>query len=476
MKQQIPQKTIFSSKQWDFIYTNSRIDVMEGTARSGKTSIGRFKFGLRVKESSCTQHMIAASTSVVARRNIVDCDFGFKEMFGDVVDDGKDPKKGNYLTFIDSKGRKKYIYIVGFKDKARWKDILGSTVGCILIDEINLADKDFIAQAYRSGASVKDWYLCATLNPANPDLEIYDTFINRTRPLKKYIKQIPTETLDFLKKCPNKPITGAAYWFFNFNDNPVMTEDLVSFFKEMYPVDSFYYNSLVLGLRGVTEGVVFGKYITDQLDIELKDTLDHSWQDDYIRFAIGIDLGNNEIKRGTVLTFTGVMRKYAALTVIDSFECSSTEANALVLEIALKIYEWYYSIRSAKKFTGVYIDGYGAIELLIPTIRKKVYEMGISKFLPIELAIKFGEDGGRKARLLLFMLLINQKRLRFNKTSGAQKTKLMFKKLVYNEDDGLPLDNNQIEMDYYDSCGYATTPFLTQFNEALLPEHYKPKW
>lgn len=458
---------IFSQKSWDFIFTNSKIDILEGTARSGKSTVALFKFGFRVNESSSNQHIIAAATTVVARRNLIDRNFGFKEMFKGVVREGTDTKKGNHLVFTDSRGVEKYIYIVGYQDKARWKAILGSTIGCVLVDEINLADPDFIAQAYRSGASVDDWYLSGTLNPANPDLEIYE-FINRTRPLKKYVDYIPHELIDYLKSSKLKPLNRAVYWFFDFNDNPIMTDELVNEFKQLYPVGSFYYNSLILGLRGVTEGAVFGKYISDDLDINLHDTPERGWQDDFIRFAVGIDLGNNEIKRGTILTFTGVMRKFEGLTVIDSYACNSVESNALVLEIANKTMEWYNSVGVKNKFTGVYIDGYGAIQILIPTIRKKLYESGMNQFTYVDLCIKFGDDGGRMARLLLFMLLINQKRLRFNSTKGAQLTKTQMKKLVYAED-GLPLDENKIEIDYYDSLGYATTPFLKKFNEALTP-------
>ena len=39
-----------------------------------------------------------------------------------------------------------------------------------------------------------------------------------------------------------------------------MTEDKVNRFKQMYPSDSFFFASKILGLRGVVEGVIFGKY------------------------------------------------------------------------------------------------------------------------------------------------------------------------------------------------------------------------
>lgn len=307
--------------------------------------------------------------------------------------------------------------------------------------------------------------MCITLNPANPDLPLYTNIINRARPIAKYLNEIPSSIIEDLSK--SKPMEGSYYWHFNFNDNPVMTPELIERFKEVYPPDSFYYSSLVEGKRGVTEGVIFGKYLNETHDIKLVNTNNHAWEDDYMRFSVGIDLGNNEIKRGTILTFFGVGKNYEFGTNIFVYQCKSTESVALVNEIANKVVAWYYSLISLNKFDGVYIDGYGAIQILIPTIRKKIHELLKNEFIHVDLAIKFGDDGGRMARMMLYLLLINQHRVFFNKDDpGAQELKRNMKKLVYDED-GLPLDENKIENDYYDSSCYAITPFLTKYNEVL---------
>jgi len=55
-----------------------------------------------------------------------------------------------------------------------------------------------------------------------------------------------------------------------------MTQDKVDLFKSLYPKDSFYYASKILGLRGVSEGVIFkmldDSYLSKQREyiIELK--------------------------------------------------------------------------------------------------------------------------------------------------------------------------------------------------------------
>ena len=74
----------------------------------------------------------------------------------------------------------------------------------------------------------------------------------------------------------------------------------------MYPTDSFYYASKILGLRGVVEGVIFGKYLNDTfLSKNINEFIDGRNQDidevlfdlknaRHIKYTIGVDLGSNQ--------------------------------------------------------------------------------------------------------------------------------------------------------------------------------------
>lgn len=469
-----------SPKSLDFIAYPSTIDILEGTARSSKSTSALIKLGLRINSSNYNQFFISGATSTVVRRNLVDNQNGFLDLFKGFVKEGTETRKyGNHLIFIDSKKRKKIIYIFGFRDKARWINVLGSTLGGGLIDEINAAHQDFINEIHRAFSSMDDYWLGATLNPDNPDKEVYQSFINRTRPLKKWVYDIPFEIIKELKRIPaDKTMKNAIYWHFNFNDNPIMTYDKIEAFKEKYPVDSFYYMSKIKGIRGVVEGVIFGKYLNDSFIAKVID-VNYMAQNQkmneiefniktnkYIRYSIGMDLGNNDIKKGTILTFSGVERGFKGVHPIDVYEAESSEANALVVEVCDKIISWHKMIRDDMLFDAVYIDGYGAVELLIPTIRKRLHALGY-KHIKVELAIKFGDDGGRKVRMMLLLLLISQGKIKWNNTKGCKKSIEAVKRLVY-ADDGLPLDENQIEMDYYDSLCYSITPYTTKLNNEIL--------
>lgn len=472
----------FSEKSIDLIAYPSRIDIAEGTARSSKSTSMMFKFGLRVNASEYNQFFIAGNTKDVARRNLIDNKNGFMDMFKGHVRDGTNVAKyGTHLIFTDTKGRQKIIYIFGFKDKARWEKVLGATLGGGVIDEINTADPTFVKEVQRSIISVDNSWLGATLNPDNPDKDIYAELINKTRPLKKWVCDIPFEIIEELKRVKKSDvIPGGIYWHFNFNDNPIMNQEKIDYFKKLYPPGSFYYNSKILGIRGVAEGTIFGKYLTDdfftkpieivyQAKKQLMSEIEYNFKTNkYIRYTIGIDLGNNEIKRGTILTFTGFREGFKGADPIDVCEAQSIETNDLVVEICNQIVEWYSMIIDKGRFAGVYIDGYGSVQLLIPTIRKKLISMGYSAIASkTDLCIKFGEDAGREARMMLLLLLIHQRKIQFNNTLGCKNLFKNLRKIVYDED-GLPLDENKIENDYYDSFCYSLTPFATKLNDEIV--------
>jgi hypothetical protein len=55
-------------------------------------------------------------------------------------------------------------------------------------------------------------------------------------------------------------------------------------------------------------------------------------------------------------------------------------------------------------FQGIYIDGFGALELVKNTLSKRLYELGIN--INVNLAFKFGEQGGIKEREELLVMML----------------------------------------------------------------------
>ena len=142
------------------------------------------------------------------------------------------------------------IVISGYGDKKRWKKALGGQYGCLLIDEINTADIEFVREA-----SMRCDYLMGTLNPDDPNLPVYKEYINHSRPLPQYANDAPVEINNMLTEEP-KP--GWVHWFFSFADNLGASSEKIAQIKLNTPKGTKLWKNKILGLRGRATGLVFG--------------------------------------------------------------------------------------------------------------------------------------------------------------------------------------------------------------------------
>lgn len=432
--------------------------VSEGTIRSSKTISYIELFAMLVNESESYLHLISCKDSNAINDNILESNgLGLLKRYPNKCKLKKDSIGGFYISFIDTKYRKKKILLCGYDKAPSWSKILGKTLGVILVDEVNLAPKQFIDECFSRQASADNPKTLWTLNGDDPSHYIYQDYINYCEPITNSYMTIPQPILDEMAGHERKK--GWYYIHWNFNDNPIMTPAKIEDIKNTYPVGSFYYNVKVLGIRGRAEGSIFAQYIKDSemfKNIEDKNRI--------IRYSIGLDLGNNDIKRGTILTLIAIERGYTDVYIVDSYEAKSTEVNSLVDELSTVIIKWTNDIIVEEKTDSVWVDSYGAIQLMEETLRNKLKEL--KSRVRVQPCLKFGDEKGRKARLELVMMLINQRRIHFNDKS--KETLNCLKKLVYNEKDALPLDENQKEMDYYDSMCYALTPHIRELTRLMI--------
>ena len=433
-----------------------RLVSCEGTVRSSKTIDLIEAFIIALDDTPDYLHLIACKDNDAITDNILDSNgLGILKRYPNLFKLKKDKIGGYYLDFKDTRHRRKKILLCGYDKAPSWSKILGKTLGIILVDEVNIASKQFIDECFARQASAERPLTLWSLNGDDPSHWIYQEYINYCKPLMR--EEIPQTILNDMDEKPNKK--GWFYFHFNFRDNPVMTEAKIEAIKDIYPVGSFYYNVKVLGIRGRAEGTIFAQYIIDK---ELEKEMD---KQRIITYDIGLDIGNNEIKRGTILTLTAIERGFTDVYVIESYEAKSMEVNSLVAELTNKIGEWYDKY-DRFRFNGVWMDSYGAIQLMLETLRREIAKANMHQLQgKVNPCMKFGDEKGRKARLELLMMLISQRRIHFNDKS--KNTLNSLKKLVYNEKDGLPLDENQLEMDYYDSLCYALTPHIRELTRMM---------
>ena len=241
-----------SQKYIDFINTVDGVDAdfLEGTTASGKTTVGAgVKFMNMVSRSSKKLHIIASRSTGTAEKNIIHSDNGILNIHKDACYYGNGDKN-NKLPHIKFEG--KLIYVLGYDNKDKWENVLGSQFGCVYIDEINTANIDFVREI-----STRNDYMMATLNPDDPNLSVYKEFINRSRPYKKYKGDVPHEIMAELKE---KPVPRWRYWFFTFQDNLSLTPEIIPKKIRSAPPGTKLYKNKIQGLRGKATGLVFPNF------------------------------------------------------------------------------------------------------------------------------------------------------------------------------------------------------------------------
>lgn len=248
------ERLLLSEKYKAFLRCDAPVEFLEGTTAAGKTTVGLFKFMLKVAGSPKKLHILAADDTGAAEKNIINKDLGILDDFGILVEyegNGSGEYKMPHLLFHTS-GGDKIIFVVGYGNKRKWKDALGGQYGCLYIDEINTADIEFVRES-----AMRSDYLMATLNPDDPGLDVYKEYINCSRPLPEWEHEMPQEIKDELKEEP-KP--GWVHWFFSFADNLGLSEDKLKRIIQNTPKGTKIWKNKIQGLRGKATGLIFPNF------------------------------------------------------------------------------------------------------------------------------------------------------------------------------------------------------------------------
>ena len=252
------ERLLLSEKYKAFLRCNAPVEFLEGTTADGKTTVGLFKIMLKVAESSKKLHIIAAKDTGTAEKNIINKDLGIIDDFGMLAEyngNGTKDDKIPHILFHTSNGDK-VVYVMGYGDKKKWQKALGGQYGCLYIDEINTADIEFVRES-----SMRCDYFMATLNPDDPNLDVYKEYINCSRPLPEWEQDTPQEIKEELKEEP-KP--GWVHWFFSFDDNAGLPEEKKQRIIQNTPKGTKIWKNKIQGLRGKATGLVFPNFSRKQ--------------------------------------------------------------------------------------------------------------------------------------------------------------------------------------------------------------------
>lgn len=294
-----------------FLNYPSKVDFCEGVTSAGKTTVGIVKFMLNVADSERPQHILSGLDTGTIEKNIINKPYGITDVFGQLVDyrgGGASGEKLPHIIFDTPNGLKK-IYVLGYDDKARWKKALGNQYGCLYIDECNIANMEFVREAFMRCDNV-----IATLNPDDPALPIYSEYINHSRPLDEWADSEPKEIMAELTE-PYKD--GWVHWFFNFDDNIALTEEKKRTIIENVPVGTKLYKNKIQGIRCRATGLVFGNFSNE--NIESAKNIKAQIKDGKIRFkrlSLGVDTAYSSKSPDTIaMELTGITTDGDLLTL-----------------------------------------------------------------------------------------------------------------------------------------------------------------
>lgn len=297
------ENLLLSEKYKAFLRCDAPMEFLEGTTAAGKTTVGIFKFMLKVAQSPKRLHIIAAQDIGTAEKNIINKELGIEDDFGVLVQyNGTGTKKDKipHILFHTSSGDKT-IYVMGYGDKRKWKKALGGQYGCLYIDEINTADMEFVREAM-----MRCDYAMATLNPDDPKLPVYKEYINCSRPLPEWKDDTPEEIMRELREEP-KP--GWVHWFFSFEHNLGLTQDKRDKIMRNVPKGTKLWKNKILGLRGRATGLVFPNFEKEK-HVVTKEWVKHQLRLGNIRFrkfTAGLDTSYSQKSADTIaMVYQGI--------------------------------------------------------------------------------------------------------------------------------------------------------------------------
>ena len=286
---------LLSNKYKAFLRCRAPVEFLEGTTAAGKTTVGLFKFMMRVAESDKKIHILSGLDLGTIEKNIIQKELGILDDFGPLVEYNAAGRGGNTLPHIlfHTQNGNKIIYVLGYDNKARWKKALGGQYGCLYIDEINIADMEYVREA-----SMRCDYMLATLNPDDPGLPVYEEYINHARPLPEWKEETPHEILEQLSQEP-KP--GWVHWFFSFDHNAGLSTLKKEQIVQNVPKGTKLYKNKILGLRGRATGLIF--------NLERQNIISASQAGElpYLLFSAGVDTAYSQNSEDTfAFVFSGI--------------------------------------------------------------------------------------------------------------------------------------------------------------------------
>lgn len=363
---------ILLEKHKDLIKDRSQVIFCEGVTNASKSFIIGIAMMLRIltEPEDHTQFVLAGESVPVLERMFIHNEASFYNIFSPICTYTSAGIGGARIIVDTGPNRKsKVIYLVGYDNKKRWHSILGLTIHGFNIEESNIADDEFISEAFIRTFRNGGW-MYASCNGGDPDIPLYIDYMNKGRPLPKWASQVPKETWEELNR--SVPDDSFRYYFFTFEDNPTMTQKQKLQLVNNTPKNSYQWKTKILGIRGIREGAIYADYMRRDKNIIYLDMLSDEYGLAYLGprgielMTIGQDVGGTDNNVFTLNLFTRGFREHI---VVDMLEFNDANHD----QIWDKFSEWFrpYYERYSLYMKGAFIDSAAKIMRLTMDDRLK---------------------------------------------------------------------------------------------------------
>lgn len=436
---------IWTEKMQAIMLDEAQILLLAGATGCSKSLVAGHKFSdwLLNAPKEQTQFYIICENMGTGVRNILHNKDSFYNLFNFCREEYKVSKEGGIQFLFHGLNGDKNVYIVGADNKNAWSKILGSNPDGLWLEELSVLHIDCIREAFGRALS-RRCRLIGTTNGGLPTQEFYTEFLNHAKVMFK--DSVPA--IELAEMIEDKPYMH--YYHFNMEDDaPHLTNEEKEKLKELYPKNSFYFYSKILGCRGFVEGSAYAQLMDKKTHLRPFEDINLNRLQEIV---LSIDIGSNKDpsnteKATTVATLLGFSKGYQRVVILECFKIPAISHDKIISECETHI-EWWW-VRFMQKFKKIVIDS--AESILINTWREKnkyktIQVKGATKFIKDQITLV--------TRCQLKQQLLVQERLIWS--SHALDSYNAHTRILLDED-GAELDLSVQDNDIGDSLTYGLT-------------------
>ena len=335
---------LLNPKQLDFMLNDdSRINLLTGSVRSGKTYISLLKWAVFVGSMDMTcEFLMTGKTITSLNRNCLGL---LQTLVG----------AENFKYSISAKkgvlfGRT--IWLEGASDERAESKIRGMTLAGAYVDELTQIPESFYSMLL-SRLSVKGAKLYATTNPDTPNHWVK-------------INIVDNELID------------KRVWHFTLDDNEILKRENEEYFDnlklEYQSMGGVFYDRFILGLWVLAEGLIYKQFANNpELFVRNEPNDENGNKINFMLVTIGIDYGATQGE--TEFKATGITSMFREVWTIDEEKLTGLHTPEEMYEAFERFY--YRVVKEYGKVTHVFAD-YGALgQVLTYGLDKYLKQKGI---------------------------------------------------------------------------------------------------